>query len=133
MKAFQFNKLVRDKIPTAIKNRGGVVAARKLNRREYIKELIKKINEEAAELGRNLSPVEVAEELADIAEVVAALQKVFKVFDSKLRSIRQKKKLKNGVFDKRLFIDSIKVSDNDPWINYYCKNSNRYPEIKSKR
>ena len=97
MKAFQFNKLVRDKIPTAIKNRGGVVAARKLNRREYIKELIKKINEEAAELGRNLSPVEVAEELADIAEVVAALQKVFKVSDSKLRSIRQKKIAKTAL------------------------------------
>lgn len=133
MKTFQFNKLVRDKIPTAIKSRGGIVAARKLNQKEYLKELIKKLNEETSELGRNLPPTEVAEELADITEVVTALQKVFKISDSKLQSIRQKKSLKNGAFDKRLFIDSIKVSDNDPWINHYRKNSNRYPEIKSKR
>ncbi len=133
MKTFQFNKLVRDKIPTAIKSRGGIVAARKLNQKEYVKELIKKLSEETSELGRNLPPTEVAEELADIIEVVTALQKVFKVSDSKLQSIRQKKNLKNGAFDKRLFIDSIKVSDNDPWINHYRQNSNRYPEIKNKR
>ena len=133
MKTFQFNKLVRDKIPTAIKSRGGIVAARKLNQKEYVKELIKKLNEETSELGRNLPPTEVTEELADIIEVVSAIQKVFKISDSELQSIRQKKNLKNGAFDKRLFIDRIKVSDNDPWINHYRKNSNRYPEIKSKR
>jgi len=71
--------------------------------------------------------------MADIAEVVAALQKVFKVSDTKLRSIRQNKNLKNGAFDKRLFIDRIQVSDTDPWLNHYRQNSNRYPEIKSRR
>src|SRR3989338_9986662 len=133
MKTFQFNKLVRDKIPDAIKNRGGIVIARKLTRKEYIWELVKKLTEESTELNSSLSSQQAAEELVDIAEVVAALQKVFKVSDTKLRSIRQNKNLKNGAFDKRLFIDSVKVSDNDPWINHYRKNSNRYPEIKSKR
>src|SRR3989338_3059390 len=103
MKTFQFNKLVRDKIPTAIKSRGGIVIARKLTRKEYIRELVKKLTEESIELNSSLSSQQAAEELVDIAEVVAALQKVFK------------------------------VSDNDPWINHYRKNSNRYPEIKSKR
>lgn len=133
MKTFQFNKLVRDKIPTAIKSRGGIVAARQLSQKEYVKELIKKLNEETSELEQNLPPTEVEEELADIVEVVTALQKALKISDFKLRSIRQKKNLKNGSFDKRLFINSIKVSDNDPWINHYRKKSNRYPEIKSKR
>jgi len=133
MKTFQFNKLVRDKIPTAIKSRGGIVIVRKLNQKEYVKELVKKLNEEAIELKPNLPSKQAAEELIDIAEVVAALQTVFKISDSKLQSIRQKKNLKNGAFDKRLFIDSVKVSDNDPWINHYRQNSNRYPEIKSRR
>ena len=133
MKTFQFNKLVRDKIPTAIKSRGGIVIVRKLNQKEYVKELVKKLNEEAIELKPNLPSKQAVEEMADIAEVVAALQKVFKVSDTKLRSIRQNKNLKNGAFDKRLFIDRIQVSDTDPWLNHYRQNSNRYPEIKSRR
>mgnify|MGYP001569797746 CR=1 FL=1 len=110
MKTFLFQKLVRDKIPQAIKSRGGIVTPRRLSQKKYVKELIKKLNEETSELGRNLTSTEVAEELADIIEVVTVLQKVFKISDSELQSIRQKKNLKNGAFNKRLFIDR-RVSD----------------------
>ena len=132
MKTFLFQKLVRDKIPAAIENRGGTAVARKLTRKEYIRELVKKLTEESTELNSSLSSQQATAELADIVEVVAALQKVFKVSDSKIRSIRQNKNLKNGAFAKRLFIDRIQVSDTDPWLNHYRQNSDRYHEIISK-
>ena len=79
MKTFQFNKLVRDKIPEEIQRDGGKVFSRKLSKDEFFAELIKKISEEAKELVSLVSQEKAVKELADIYEVIFAIQKEFKI------------------------------------------------------
>ena len=43
----------------------------------------------------------------------------------------QKAKLnKNGAFKKEVFIDYVEIDESNKWVEYYKKNSERYPEIK---
>ena len=64
-----YNKLVRDKIPQIIEEKGGKAEIRILSDEEYRTFLEAKLDEEVAEYHRD----QCAEELADILEVVYAL------------------------------------------------------------
>ena len=69
---YNYNKLVRDKIPEEINNIDGRKANYKiLNDNEYIQELDKKLFEEAHEFIEEHS----VEELADLMEVIHAIMK----------------------------------------------------------
>jgi predicted house-cleaning noncanonical NTP pyrophosphatase (MazG superfamily) len=52
------------------------------------------------------------EELCDILEVVYAIAKTKGYSDSDLNIVRENKKLKNGGFDKKLFLEKV-VNEND--------------------
>lgn len=72
---YNYNKLVRDKIPEEINNMDGRKANYKiLNDDEYIQELDKKLFEEAHEFIEEHS----VEELADLMEVIYAIMKTKK-------------------------------------------------------
>jgi len=64
------DKLVRDRIPEIIERQGGHPSVRILDQEEYVHCLERKLDEEVEEYHRNKNP----EELADILEVVYALQ-----------------------------------------------------------
>ena len=49
-KVIKYNKLIRDKIPEIIKNTGWTPKVRVLNKKEYLKEIKKKLAEEVKEL-----------------------------------------------------------------------------------
>jgi predicted house-cleaning noncanonical NTP pyrophosphatase (MazG superfamily) len=63
-------KLIRDKIPEIIKANGEAANIRVLDDKEYLKELIEKLKEEADEFMENPS----VEALADIKEVTIAIR-----------------------------------------------------------
>ncbi|MBB5083326.1 nucleoside triphosphate pyrophosphohydrolase [Nonomuraea endophytica] len=65
-------KLVRDNIPEIIRQNGGEPVVRVLDLAEYRQALVEKLFEEAAEL-RDASADEVAEEIADVYEVLRAI------------------------------------------------------------
>ena len=65
----QYNKLVRDKIPTIINNNGGKCEYVVLSDKEYKQKLQEKLLEEVHEYLENPS----LEELADISEVLLAI------------------------------------------------------------
>lgn len=67
-----YNKLVRDKIPQLLDNKGVAYEKRVASLEEYKAELIKKLQEEVAEFSEAGS----AEELADVLEVIDALRKL---------------------------------------------------------
>ncbi|MBA3757962.1 nucleoside triphosphate pyrophosphohydrolase [Candidatus Saccharibacteria bacterium] len=97
------NKLVRDKIPRIIMADGKKANTRVLNDKEYLKELIKKLKEEAGELEKEPS----VEELADIKEVLIAIRQAMGVHSGELEDTRRKKAASRGRFKEKIFLESI--------------------------
>lgn len=100
-----YNKLIRDNIPTIIKDAGKVPHTYTANDDEYHQKLIGKLKEETLEYEESNS----VEELADILEVVEALIKTHDISLSDLHEIKNKKRDTNGGFDQKLIL--TKVSD----------------------
>jgi predicted house-cleaning noncanonical NTP pyrophosphatase (MazG superfamily) len=98
-----YNKLVRDKIPKIIKADGKKFKTRILEDREYLKELVKKLKEEATEFEENPS----IEELADIKEITIAIREALGIHAGELEDMRRKKAATNGRFKQKIFLESV--------------------------
>jgi predicted house-cleaning noncanonical NTP pyrophosphatase (MazG superfamily) len=96
----KYNKLVRDLIPEIIKENGETPITRILGDEEYKQELIKKLGEEYQEFCDD--PNE--EELADIKEVINALESIISTHE-KVERVRIEKAQKRGSFDKKIFLE----------------------------
>lgn len=94
----QYNKLVRDKIPEILDAKGISYEKRTADTVEYRQALIRKLLEETQEFVEAGEP----EELADVLEVVAALQKLTEYSDIEL--IRRKKHEERGGFEGRIIL-----------------------------
>ena len=90
----QKQKLVRDKIPELYNLKEKHIA----NDEEYIKELIKKLQEEVDEFKVDSN----IEELADILEVIYSIGEFYGKSVKELDDIRTKKANKRGSFKKRI-------------------------------
>ncbi len=129
MHKFKIAKLVRDKIAERmIANENA--AYRKLNDKEFINKLKKKILEEANELLPVEDKGKIVKELADIQEIIDTLVKALKSSKQKLKSMQKKENKKSGSFKKRFYIKTTELADDHPWIDYYLANPDKYPKIK---
>ena len=95
-----YHKLVRDKIPQIIEEKGGKAEFRTLTQEEYLLHLEKKLDEEVAEYHQD----QTLEELADILEVVYALAASKGYTKAELETLYQKKHEARGGFAKRLLL-----------------------------
>lgn len=92
---YNYNKLVRDKIPEEINNMEGRKASYKiLNDNEYIQELDKKLFEESHEFIEEHS----VEELADLMEVIHAIMKIENISFNEVEIAREQKKQEERCF-----------------------------------
>src|SRR5262245_38068977 len=97
-------KLVRDKIPQIIeKNDTKKPRTKKLSPKAFERELRRKLLEEATEAVRARG-TKLAEELADLEEVVDALRKVSRISRTQIVRVRRQKRSARGGFDKRIFL-----------------------------
>lgn len=97
----KYDKLVRDKIPEIIEQKGGQYKIRLANSEEYWNKLKAKLAEEVAEFLES----EDHEELADILEVLKAASE-FKGVEWKSVLATQKKKFdERGGFKKRIILE----------------------------
>lgn len=97
----KYNKLVRDKIPEYIKSKGGTPITHMADEAEYWQKLKEKLQEEIVEFSKD----ENIEELADILEVLDAIQ-VYKKFDpAEIAKVKEKKAEERGKFEKRVILD----------------------------
>jgi len=88
-------KLVRDRIPEIVsRERGEKAVYRVAGKREYLRLLREKLEEEVAEYLAG----EAAEELADIAEVIRALGEAGGMSPRRMESIRREKARERGGF-----------------------------------
>ncbi|MBW2978401.1 nucleoside triphosphate pyrophosphohydrolase [Candidatus Woesearchaeota archaeon] len=97
-------KLVRDKIPEIIKQKGQVPITHIADDNEYLKELIKKLQEEVDEFKEEHN----VEELADIIEIVHAISVFFGKSIEELEKIRKEKAEKRGGFKKKIIWEGNK-------------------------
>ncbi len=101
-----YNKLVRDKIPNIIEEKGETPVIKTLDAIEYKKELEKKLYEEYKEV-IEANGEEYIEELADMLEVIRALAKLENKSLDDVILIADKKKEKRGAFDKKIFLEKV--------------------------
>jgi AcrR family transcriptional regulator/predicted house-cleaning noncanonical NTP pyrophosphatase (MazG superfamily) len=109
-------KLVRDRIPELIRARGEQATTRVLDEREYRTELHAKLFEEAGELVEATELVEagelagagaaaVAEELADVREVLLAVAALHGIPWAEVEQVAEHKRNERGGFGARLYLD----------------------------
>ena len=97
----QHNKLVRDKIPDIIRNSGNQCEISTLNDAEYLEALRQKLVEEANEAATT-SPDKLAEELADVMEVMDAILAARGMEKEKVLEIQKQKRSLRGGFDNKI-------------------------------
>lgn len=94
-----FKKVVRDKIPDAIEQKGEVVTQLKIKGEELISALKTKLIEEAIEVMDTKSTTDTIEELADVLEVVHALAHHLKISMKSVEEARKTKREMRGGFN----------------------------------
>jgi len=104
MKKIYYHKLIRDRIPIKIKKSGSQARYRILSKKQFEKELYKKVGEEASGLLSAKTKGELISELADIIEVIEAIKKFKKVSDKELVVAKKGNMKKKGGFKKRLYL-----------------------------
>ena len=102
------NKLIRDRILEIIEANKEKPYFRILNKKEYIKEIKKKILEEAQELIEARGKKEIINEIADVQELIDVLILKSGFTKSQIRKQQKIKKKKRGGFKKRLFLIKTK-------------------------
>ena len=98
-----YGKLVRNKIIDIIFANGEKPIYHTLSDEEYLKELHKKLLEEANEFIEEDSP----EELADLLEVVYAIAKHKNINMDEVEKERVKKREKRGGFEDKIYLEGV--------------------------
>jgi predicted house-cleaning noncanonical NTP pyrophosphatase (MazG superfamily) len=98
-----YKKLVRDNIPEIIRAKGQTPITRTLDDEEYLKELVRKLDEEVGEFKADQD----LKELADIQEVVLALAAAIGASKEQLESVRSEKAAKNGAFQRKIYLEDV--------------------------
>ena len=104
-----FNKLVRDKIPEMLAKNGGEPETETLNDEKYKICLYEKLKEECEETVNSYSKENLAEELADLLEVMMAISKLNGIDFAEIEKIRLTKKEKRGGFDSKILLKSANI------------------------
>ena len=97
----KYNKLIRDKIPEHIKNKGGVPFTHIADEKEYWQKLKEKLSEEVEEFKKD----ENIEELADVFEVIDAVIDYKRFNKAEIETLKEKKAEEKGRFKKRIILD----------------------------
>lgn len=127
MYRYNFNKLIRNKLPAKMKKEQVIVHAHNLSKEQYIHHLKAKIKEEAEEVSEASDRQELAIELADVLEVIDALAKAADIDMKEILQEKQKKGEINGVFSPDCYIDYVEFAeDNYPVIDYMKKKKRHY-------
>lgn len=105
-----YNKLVRDKIPNIIKEKGETPIIKTLDEVEYKKELEKKLYEEYKEVIESTGDDRV-EELADMLEIIRALANLENKRLNDVIAIADKKNEKRGAFEEKIFLEKVIESE----------------------
>jgi len=108
MKKIAHNKLIRDNIPAIIQAAGKTCSIKTLDEQQYIAELKAKLIEESLEVQHAENQAQVISELADVYEVLEALQTALKIDSTEIQRKQMEKANINGKFSKKLFLEYVR-------------------------
>lgn len=103
MKRTVYNKLIRDNIPEIIAASGKECDVKILSDEEYIIKLKEKMVEEAHEV-LSADEKEIIAELADVLEIVEAIEKYYEIDPGIVEEKKRAKAISNGKFEKKLLL-----------------------------
>lgn len=104
MKKIFYQKLIRDKIPEKMTRVGAAYEVRRLGKKEFEKELLKKVGEEASSIPKAKNKSELVEELADVLDVVEEIKRFKKIKTSEIKKTQKENIRKKGGFRKRIYL-----------------------------
>ncbi|PCJ24351.1 MAG: phosphoribosyl-ATP pyrophosphohydrolase [Rickettsiales bacterium] len=122
---YQFNKLIRSKLPERMTNEGVKLHITHLSKAEYIKELKNKIVEEASEVAETKTKENLVTELADVMEVIRALSEANDITLEEIEAARVEKRSVNGCFLPENYIHYIEVAPDNHEVIEYMENKER--------
>lgn len=124
---FRVQKLIRDRLPQIMRSQGLAVFDRRLDDDEFVAALKDKLQEEAQEVREATSPAELADELADVMEVILALIQASGLSLDEIEASRLAKRSERGGFDQRVFNAAVEAEDGLPAAAYYLARPRQYP------
>ena len=127
MRKFKLDKLVRDGVFDNMQALGEVIDYKILTGPAFIEALHNKLFEEIKEF--DPTSEKPLTELADVLETIEALAKALGSDFEQLRKIQATKRSKRGGFGKRIFVKTVALNDDDPWVEYYASHPDRFPEL----
>lgn len=128
MRTFRLSKLIRDKVFANMLEMNQEIDYKILIKAELIDALKEKLSEESREFDPNDS--EPLRELADLQEIIDTLVAELGFKKEDLTKIQKAVREERGGFDKRIFVGTVTLDDNDNWVEYYAKDSDKFPEIQ---
>lgn len=130
MATFVFNKLVRDLLPDIAAAKGHKVQGRVLDPQDRSRALLQKLQEELDELCLETTREGQVKELADVREVLDALEKSWEIEEGAVEAARRQKAHTHGTFDKGIYIETFEVSGAHPEdLAYFRSRPHQYKEL----
>ena len=99
----EYNKIVRDNIPTIIENNGSKCEIEIVSNEEALSYLYAKLTEEVNEFLESKD----IQEIADVIEVLYAICDKMKITRAMLETIRQQKENENGGFENNIILKKV--------------------------
>ncbi len=130
MPTFRLHKLVRDTLVEVYSSLNQSFTERRVSGLDLKRALANKLQEEAQELPiRETKDADIAEELADIQQVINDLKAEYGVTDDEIERVLSAKFDAKGGFRAGHFIETISLHEDDAWTAYYREKPTVYPEI----
>lgn len=128
-KRFRVEKIIRDRLPEIMRNKGIAVSEKTLSAIEFIERLKDKLIEEANEAKCATDRLSFIEEIGDLLEVIEALCAAADVKMEDVREIMGQKRTSKGGFDRKIYNHFVEIEESNPAIEYYLKRPDQYPPM----
>jgi predicted house-cleaning noncanonical NTP pyrophosphatase (MazG superfamily) len=128
MAKFLLDKLIRDKLRAEYKKLNQKAEYRRLSKDEYAEALKQKLLEEVNEI--DLSDRQsIVEEVADAYQVLEDMLIANNIGLEEVEKVKHAKFEKKGGFTEATYIETLELTDDDEWNDYYRKHPELYKEI----
>jgi predicted house-cleaning noncanonical NTP pyrophosphatase (MazG superfamily) len=127
--SFKVAKLVRDKALENLTAEGALVDHEHLPRDKIELVLKDKILEEAREIIEGETKEAIAEEIADLMEVILTYMDHLSITREEVEAIRAEKTAKTGAFKNALYIQKITVEEGSLQEAHFLRQPHKYPVL----
>ncbi len=129
MPTFIFNKLIRDKLKDEYVRMNQQAVYKKLSPDEFADALKQKIIEETKELRHDGTKEDFVSELADIQQAIHDLMDLKNISADDIEAKRRVKFDKKGGFADASYVTSLRLQNDDEWVDYYRKSPDVFKEV----